>query len=332
MRYLVQHDIAAQFQAGMHHERLTGREACPRGVAPKRVETLPLIVREPQWVRFADRYFHVHREGLYCFWDWGKGRYKLDGVHDRDTPEALSSRRRYSSLILYRGNVPVLLGAVGTLQVQGQRHNSLPFKAKLRQMKRGWISLTCTPVAGLVTELLGVLGARSRLVMGMRVEGRYDRHDVGHSLNEIFDAKSGSWWLADTDLHRFFTRKGHRLSLHEIVELVRRGGDFELEPLTKPGLVGVDASDALNGEFGLYTGMVSLVADESLLKDWYRRKFAVPFIRAADGFWYFRSRNTAERERMLRHSPTFRTLAEKAWHERFYGPVERLLHEKETSA
>ena len=179
--------------------------------------------------------------------------------------------------------------------------------------------MTCGHISTFLREFLPRLGWRVRAVLCMRLEGAYDTYDNGHSLIEFYWPKFRKWVLADVDLHHMFVKGGTYLNLAEVSELVHTGRDFGLEPLTLPAVGAVDPSDAVTGDFAAYTYAEPMFADERVLKTWYRRCFAVPFVGGDDDGWYFHCDNERDRQRILRYSSSYKLLDKRDWLKRFYA-------------
>ena len=308
------HDISAYRVRGAEAQFLQGRLEAPEGKSPVTVRSLPLIVRDRQWVRFADRYWRLDREGLYRFWDWG--RIRLDGPKDR--PRLLSKRRDYSCVILYRRDLLTLLHSLAAVHVHGYAHTWSSHAQKLRAAKTGSLSTICYETGMFLRRLLGSLGVRARFVMGMRSQGRYNVYDNGHSLLEVWWPGLNKWVLADVDLHCMLTRNGKYLSLLELYETLRAGRDFQIERLA-PGCMGsVDTTDNVAGRFSYPLYIESIYGDTALMKQWLTTCFASPGIEDGGCYWYF-SDIPSERPRLAAYMKEYRLIDKAQWIRRFYG-------------
>lgn len=308
------HDISAYRLCGDKAKFITGREAAPKGMTAATVKSLPLIVRESQWVQFADQYYRLDREGLYRFWDWGRIRMP----EAKGKPRLLTKRRDYSSVIFYRRDLLTLLHSLAASHVHGYAHTWVSHRAKLKAAKTGSLSTICYETGMFLCKLLGDLGIRARFVMGMRHSGRYNVYDNGHSLIEILWPGSGKWVLADVDLHCMFTRNGRYLSLLELYETIRQGKAFDIQRLA-PGCMGsVDTTDNVAGRFSYPLYIESIFGDDALMKQWLTTCFASPGIEDGGCYWYF-SDIPSERPRLAEYMKEYRVIDKAQWISRFYG-------------
>ncbi|MBI4027780.1 MAG: transglutaminase domain-containing protein [Verrucomicrobia bacterium] len=313
----VVHDLCAWHFAGREATPICGRPKAPRTTVVSRVNALPLVFRRPRWVRLGDRFFHLNREGLYRFWDWGQIRYALP----LDRPVATSNRRAYACAILYRKDILKLLAALALIHVHGEQHEPLAFPERIQCARRGNLSLTCGYVADFVCRLLRGVGVAARRVLGLRRHGRYNTYSNGHTLFEFYWPKRGKWVLMDVDLHQMFKRHGRYLNLREISDLIWAGQDFDLEPLTVPGMGLMDTTAGVAGKFSASLYLEPLLSHPRLLKEWYRAALATPLIEA-DNRWWFPAREADADRRVARYSAGYRCLNRAEWLRRFYAKGE----------
>lgn len=141
-----------------------GRSRPPAGKQAQKVESLPLVVRQSQWVRFADRYFFLKGEGLYQFYDCGKVR----RTSPTNQGTIISTDKSYSCVVLFRRDVLSFLTAISLIQSKGFAHRDLPFEKKLCQAKKGSISMNCGAASDFCARILEAQGWTVRRVAGMR--------------------------------------------------------------------------------------------------------------------------------------------------------------------
>lgn len=312
------HDLVAQFYAGQELIPLEGREKLPAAAKATQVADLPLIVRESQWVRFADRHFYLRKEGLYRFWDWGQARW-LDNSRCPKVVE--DAERQYSSIIVFREDILALLSAVATLTVHGPRHNGSPYDEQLSIAKSGLLSITCGAASAFTRTLLNSMGWRTRAFGPMRVEGEYNTHDNGHAVFEFYWPKHRKWILADVDMCQMFLKNGEYLSLGEVSCLIQDGEDFDLQPLTVSGTSRIDSSEAVAGGFPGYECFQGLCTPQGA-KEWLRRTLAVPVSwEPGTSKAYFFCDDPAGRARVVsyRDNSSAIPLDRSEWMKRFYG-------------
>ena len=309
------HDITAQFWDRTGVVPLRGRPQPPRGAVAPDLAALPTIIRKAQWVRFADRTFHVRREGLYRFWDWG--RVRMPDPDGRLIP--LETHHRYGSVIVFRNDVVGLLASIAAVQLHGDRHECMSFEDQLAQLKRGCLSMTCGPVTHFLVRLLSGLGVRARPVDLLRVEGRYNTYDCGHVILEFYSRPHGKWVAVDMDLHATFSHRGRPLNAAEVSACLARGEEPQFEPLTMQWVGTSDPSDALDGGFGWTPIVEALFGDPQLRLQWYRRVFAVVLHFDDGGVMCHCATSPLARRRAAKMHPTARRMDPDAWQERFYG-------------
>ncbi len=312
----VECDVVAYHYRGMEVKQWTAADNCPGTGIIGAVSSLPLVIDEPGWVQFADRYYRLDSEGLYRFWNWGS----VFSDNPDDLPTVVDEEREYGSVILYQGDLRTLLSSLMLIHVHGYAHQELPFAEQLCQAKLGHLSLTCGYVAQFACDFLKTVGVDARRVAGLRKEGRYNTYDNGHTLNEVFWPELRKWVLIDIDLHQMFLDRdgGTYLSLAEVSDLINRGEDFYLEPLTPPGMGGVDTSPSVDGDFSGQLMLEGVVLHPDLLREWYRKTLSVPLIIAPDA-WYFYCEQPHDSARVSRYSPSYKSVSRDQWMTRFYS-------------
>jgi len=308
------HDLGALFSAEQTRAEMSGKAKPPPGTKAKKVQSLGLIVNKAQWVKFADRYFHLRKEGLYRFWDWGKVRYD----RARANPKILDDGRDYASVILFRGNIPALFGAVATLQVHGHYHDKLSYKRRIERLKCGSLSLTCGDIAKVMCGLLGELGYQSRIIRARRTEGTYNTYDNGHVLFEFYWPKYRKWVLADVDCHQMFVKNGSYLNGAEVRELLESGRDFELAPLTPPGVGRADTTESVISDFSGFRQFEHMFYETEALMQWYRLMFATMYLEGSEGMWYFYCADARARRRACEYDESAVPIDKRQWLQRFY--------------
>jgi len=312
----VEHQVVAQFHQRTEVAQLQGKLQPPSHASARKVEHLPVIIRRAQWVKFADRYYYLRKEGLYRFWDWGKVKYTTTAK----PPELVDERQHYTCVILYRRDILTLFGAIATIQYHGHRHNSLPFKRQLAQAKNGTLSLTCGPVSQFVRTLLGRLGWETRQVSCIRLEGEWDTWNDGHVLFEFYWPQYRKWVLADVNAHKMFVKNGEYLNAGEVTELIRSGQDFDFAPLTAPGIGLVDTSAGMLGGFPRGSCSEPLFTSDEQMKVHLGGMLAMPLL-AHEGHLCFYSDNPAHIKRICRYRSDAKPMAKREWFRRRLAPV-----------
>lgn len=310
----IQHHMVAFFLARLDIRPIKGRWRAPAGIRARRVEELPLLLDRPQWVRFADRFFHVKKEGLYRFWDFGRLQYESFN----EKPRSLRDTPRYSSVILYRGDVVTLLSALAAAHYFGNRHDALPFERQLAHVKHGALSLTCGPCTAFVTTLLARLGWKTRPICLVRMDGPFNGHGDGHVLFEFYWPRHRKWVLADVSGHCLFTKHGRYLHAGEVAEIIRSGGVFERTPLAPPGIRAADATDAIAGKFCATPIEQIAGANPEMFARGLRSLFVMPMI-AEGGHYHYYSDNPVHHARMKRYRTDIKAIPRAEWWQRFYG-------------
>lgn len=310
----VQHQVVAQFHQRLTISDIEGKWKAPDGIRARAAASLPVIVRDSQWVRFSDRYFHLRKEGLYRFYDWGTVRYD----NPEDVPQLVDDTRDYSCVILFRNDILALFGAIATLQYHGYRHDRTSFKEQLTQLKRGTLSLQCGTSTQFVCSMLNELGWKARPVSCIRPEGAYNNWNNGHILFEFYWPKYRRWILADVNGHRLFVKDGKYLHAGEVADLIRGGGDFEFEWLTPRGIGLVDVSYGMLGEFPGTSYSEYGFYDDVRIKASLRQLLVMPLL-AEGGIAYFYHDDPKVQDRICRARSDARAITRNEWWQRFYG-------------
>jgi hypothetical protein len=308
------HQVVAEHHCRQECGPIAGRKKAPPGVAVVSALRLPAIIREPVWVKLGDRFFHLKREGLYRFWDWGKVRVPADG----SAPVWLQAPRRHVNVIVFRRDILALLGAVATLQHHGHRHIPLSFAEQLRHLRRGALSLTCGPSSQFVRELLGRFGWETRPVSCVRLAGAWTGWNDGHILNEMYWPRLRKWVLVDVNAHRMFVRNGVFLNAGEVRDLVERGEAFDFHWLTPRGLPLVDITPEVLGEFPMSSCGLAGWHDDDAMRQSLGELLRMPLLPHEGHFWFW-SDDAAQIERICRYRPDARPLPRRDWLARFYG-------------
>ncbi len=307
-------DIIAYHISGLNARNFTGSYVRPTQATIKSVGTLPLVVRKPQWVKFSDQYFHIQKEGLYRFWDWGKVKKTGPGA----LPKTIGKARQYAQVIFFRNDILRFLGSLAVIHLHGTHHQKLPHTKRLIEAKRGNLSLTCSYISDFCCELLKEFRWKTRRVAALRVKGEWNTFDNGHSLFEFYWPKLKKWILADVDMHSMFLKNGNYLSLGEVSQLIQQGKDFDLEPLTHPGFGGLDTSDGVLKNFSFSAMCEVMNYDPQIKKEWYRQTLEVPLIIDDQGAWFYCD-NPKDRERTItNYSPWYKPMDKKDWFRKFY--------------
>ena len=312
------HQVVAEHHCRQECAPLVGRPTAPAGVEPVSALTLPAVIREPVWVRFADRFFRLKREGLYRLWDWGKVRQSADG----SAPVWLNAPRRYVNVILFRNDILALLGAIATLQHHGHRHIPLTFAEQLRHLRRGSLSLTCGPSSQFVRELLGRFGWQTRPVSCVRITGAWTGWNDGHILNEMYWPRLRKWVLVDVNAHRMFIKDGLFLNAGEVRELVEQGDTFDFHWLTPRGLPLVDITPEVLGEFPMGSFGLTGWHDDDAMRQSLGELLRMTLL-PHDGHWWFHADDPAVVERLCRYRPDACPLPRDQWQALFYGAGRR---------
>jgi hypothetical protein len=308
-------DICANLFSDRTVTDISGTYDLPKGVRAVSVEKLPLVVREEQWVRFEDQYFHLKKEGLYRFANWGKVRF--DDAEGR--PEILDDRKTSAAVILYKEDILNFLGCFAVLTVHGHPHDPLSHEDRLARMKKGAIALTCGSIARFMCQLLADLGWQTRLFQCRRVEGPYNSYNCGHLLFEFFWPKLDKWVLADVDVHQMFVKDGTFLNMAEVKELIERGHEFDFYPLTPHGLGLIDTTESVSSDFIGMSMFEHMLLDERLLKDWHRRMFTVVAVVEPGKPQRFYCQDPHGRDRARKYDPGLVPMEKQQWLETFYG-------------
>ena len=310
----VRHNVDAQLVSGRRFFRLRGSYRKPDGVTASAPTELPAIVREPVWIRFADQYFDLRREGFYRFWDCGQLRY----TSDEDIPEWVDEAQQYAGLIVFRDDILRFLGAIACVQLHGSALDHAPHPERLAQIKSGALSLTCGPVTEFVSQILSDCGWRVRTVRTVQTTRPYNRWSDGHILFESWWPRYGKWILADVDNHVVFMRGNRYLNAGEVAECIRGGKAFRLRYLTPVGMGALDISAAFNGGIPWTWSAEPWFWSDAEKRAGLSKYLSLPML-LHDGQWAFYHGDQTVCARVLRNHAYCRAISREQWWRRFYG-------------
>ena len=159
------------------------------------------------------------------------GRYRVHGqtysLEKEGLCRFLLPTRENQQRIVFQSDVPALISALCWMVSHGYRDNDKGYAELVRSAKRGKLILTCHAVCVFAWELLKRHGIEARIVNGMTLCESNGYND-GHVLLEVLNGKA--WTLWDIDMHTAFRKGSRRLSLVEVLPLIK-GVDYDLEPL-----------------------------------------------------------------------------------------------------
>lgn len=295
-----------------------GRAALPvsfsgRHIPVRDVMKLPLIVREPVWVKFAGRHYSLRSEGLYRFWDIAALRYG----NDADAIPGYTPTRRYAAVIRYTSDVISLLSALAQLHLFGSRHDKWATDDLVAHLRRGMISMTCGPSTQLVVTLLRRLGVPARHVAIVRRGGRLNGYSDGHILVEYHCPRQHRWIMYDPVGHNHFLHRGRLLDAGEVAALLRRGGDYQPQRITPEGVGGVDVSHAVLGEFSDPSMSEYGWHHPERMKQALSQMLPLPGIARGGTRWYTTT-SPVERRRVLARSRENRVIPADQWRQTLY--------------
>ncbi|HOE96337.1 MAG TPA: hypothetical protein PLS90_11300 [Candidatus Sumerlaeota bacterium] len=220
----------------------------------RRVEDLPLVVTEPCFVTTGDAAIRMDREGCYRF---------------------LLHPDRTFQRILYLGDIPRFLGAIGNLQVHGWRDNGLTTEELIERAGRVCISITCGPIRDVALRLLDQQGIEARKVSTFTLD-QWNSFDTGHALLEYRDPQTGDWILMDPDLGHLFRADGELLDADRLTRAVRNGRPWDtLAVNAGPRVDMTPACPGGNPAVALYGLRSALLTDPDQQRTWYRRVLQV---------------------------------------------------------
>ena len=216
---------------------------------------LALVFTEPCFVRTGNRTFCVEEEGFYRF---------------AVMPNTIRHR------ILFRGNIPRLVGAIGHLHIHGWRDNALPVAELLAKAESVLVSITCGVIREVGRELMSGLGIETRRISTFTLD-RWNSYNCGHALFEYRDPVQKRWILADSDLGVMFRAEGSWLDTDTVCRHVRNGTTWELAPVTSGMSLdlcahGVDATTSF------WALAMASFSDPAQVRRFFERVFQVPQI------------------------------------------------------
>ena len=221
------------------------------------VDELPLVISEPCFVKTADGAFRADEEGLYrlCVFP-----------------------HQVRHVILFRENLPRLVGSIASLHVHGFRSDpeSSQTEDLISRAQTAVISVPCGAISAVAVELMSRRGVRARQVSVLTMD-RWNTYSCGHALYEYEDPSEGRWILADSDTGLMFRDNGRWLDVEELCARVRNDEPWEPVSVTHQHLVD-GCTDKLEPKLAFYATIGASTADSHQVRQFCERVFQVPQI------------------------------------------------------
>jgi hypothetical protein len=250
-----------------------------------------LIMRPGIYV-FYDKVYNVRREGLYRF------IYPGQKNHQR---------------IVYAQNVTALLSAIAWIHSHGNSDNKKKLAEINSKALHSKLFMTCGKIASWAREVLESNEVNARIVTTLTLDS-WNTYDNGHTLIEVKPRDYGKWVVYDLDNNAYFTHDGIPLSLIELVKYTDTD-DFNVKYLASD--IKIDISNFIDHSSGYDYAFLSefKLANEELLRDWYKRVLQVPLIQDGDYYYFF---DEANRARITNYSRKYRYINKLEFMRKFY--------------
>jgi len=134
---------------------------------------------------------------------------------------------------------------------------------------------------------------------------------------EFYWPKAGKWVLADVDMHCMFKRDEEYMNFSDLHPMILSGEHYELEPMTSPGDLLMDASDSVDSDFPGMRMVEPVIQLESQRRSWYEQMFAAGALLDENGALVFCSQHP-EAGRLKRHPGAEQIVGWQDFVHRFY--------------
>jgi hypothetical protein len=250
-----------------------------------------LIIRPGIYV-FYDNVYDLRREGLYRF------IYPGQKNHQR---------------IVYAQNVTALLSAIAWIHSHGNSDDKKQLAEINRKALHAKLFMTCGKIASWARKVLESDAVKARIVTTLTLDS-WNAYDNGHTMIEVYFENYRKWIVYDLDNNAYFTHDGSPLSLIELVKYIATGG-YEVKYLASD--IKLDVSNFIDHSTAYDYAFLSEfnLANEKLLRHWYRRVMQVPLIEDGDYYYFF---DGANRTRIANYSRKYIYVDEWEFMRKFY--------------
>ena len=164
------------------------------------------------------------------------------------------------------------------------------------------LSITCGTASIFAKSILDELEIESRIVLGLSLED-WNSYDNGHTLIEVYHAIHNKWIVYDLDNNCYFTNENGPLSFIEFCNHVNRNLEYAVNYLSSDIKYDLNSNiDKNDYKYNFITE--SIVSQENLLRDWYKRVLQIPLIKDGNYYNFYADDSVAKRVQI--YSPKHR--------------------------
>lgn len=221
-------------------------------------EVLPdTLIVEPGNYKVFDKIYSLNKNGLYRF-------VQLRGV----------SRQ----VIVYGGDIDILMSALSWITVHGNDDNDLSLKEKYQKALCQKLVINCGYVALWASAILCEEGIKNRIVTTLTLD-EWNSYDNGHTMLEVYKENIDKWAVYDIDNGITFYSESKSMNIVELCEAVCQEKPYQIQRLTSA------AKYANSSEY--YLLVEKDLSGEKNMRRWFKRVLQVPLIRNENGDYYF---------------------------------------------
>ncbi|MBC8871692.1 MAG: hypothetical protein H8E44_19875 [Planctomycetes bacterium] len=260
-------------------------------------DCLPLpdsLIISPGEYQFRDQAFALQEEGLYRFIEVGEEQQQR---------------------IVYQADLHALLSGIAWIVSHGNSDHGKSHEVLAEEAKTRKIFITCGPVSGWASRILGDHGIRARSATSLTL-GHWNTYDNGHAMIEVYRKDLRKWVLYDVDGNCFFTWRETPLSLVEFAYAVMSDKPYEINKLANDTRLDVSNFKGNDGkaDYAFFCERMN-----AAVRQWYRRIVQVPMLHDAKlGRCFF---DAANRQRIESYNKSFKYLEKGEFRRTFYGEV-----------
>jgi len=199
-----------------------------------------------------------------------------EGVYRFILPNKANEQR-----IVYKNNPHALLSGIAWLFVHGDRDNGEKNSKLMQKATQEKLVATCGKITSFAKSILSEKKIESRIVSAL-TNDPLNGFDDSHVLIEV--KFSDGWRVYDLDNNNVFKKQGRYLNLIELKEAFANNS-FELEKIADDPVIDATDFKASGYDFGFYTEQK--LANDSLLKEWYKRIFGTVFVEQGNVYYYY---------------------------------------------
>ena len=252
------------------------------------------LIIPPGEYQFRGQAFALQEEGLYRFIEVGEEQQQR---------------------IVYQADLHALLSGIAWIVSHGNSDHGKSHEVLAEEAKTRKIFITCGPVSGWASRILGDHGIRARSATSLTL-GHWNTYDNGHAMIEVYRKDLRKWVLYDVDGNCFFTWRETPLSLVEFAYAVMSDKPYEINKLANDTRLDVSNFKGKDGkaDYAFFCERMN-----AAVRQWYRRIVQVPMLHDAKlGRCFF---DAANRQRIESYNKSFKYLEKSEFRRTFYEDV-----------